>query len=72
MLLTLINLNIWGLENTFVSFITNVRSDPKFANCHDLGDLAIKMIWIEVSKNFGLIYRLVELTLINNILSSYS
>lgn len=45
-------------------FITAVTSNPKFANCHELGDIAIKLIQIEMDKIFGLVYCLVELALI--------
>lgn len=33
-------------------FITDVRFDPKFANCHDFDDLAIKMFQIEKNNFF--------------------
>jgi hypothetical protein len=45
-------------------WINEVRRDPKFANCHDIGDLAIKMVQIEMNKDYKFVYRLIELALI--------
>jgi hypothetical protein len=45
-------------------WINEVRMDPKFANCHDIGDLAIKMVQIEMNKDYKFVYRLIELALI--------
>ena len=45
-------------------FINDVRNNPKFTNCHDIGDLAIKMVQCEMDKDFRLVYRLVQLVLV--------
>jgi hypothetical protein len=42
----------------------NERRDPKLANCHDIGDLAIKMLQTEMNKDYTFVYHLVELALI--------
>jgi len=44
-------------------FIGEVRNDSNFANCHNLGDLAIKMVQSERHIVFQLVYRLVVLAL---------
>ena len=44
-------------------FIGEVRNDPVFVGCHDLGDLAIKMVQTERHIVFKLVYRLVVLAL---------
>ena len=46
------------------NFISDVRADPSFANCTDLGELAIKMVQTERHTTFPLVYRLIELALI--------
>jgi hypothetical protein len=46
------------------NFISDVRADPSFANCTDLGELAIKMVQSDRHTNFSLVYRLVDLALI--------
>jgi hypothetical protein len=46
------------------NFISDVRADPSFANCIDLGELAIKMVRSERHTTFPLVYRLIELALI--------
>ena len=45
-------------------WINDVRRDPKFTNCHDIGDLAIKMVQTEMNKDYKFVYHLVELALI--------
>jgi hypothetical protein len=40
-----------------------MRRDPKSVNCHDIGDLAIKMVQIEMNKDYKFVYRLIELAL---------
>ena len=44
--------------------INDVRNNPKFTNCHDIGHLAIKMVQREMDKDFGLVYRLIKLVLV--------
>ena len=44
-------------------FIGEVRNDPVFVGCHDLGDLAIKMVQTERHIVFKLVYCLVVLAL---------
>jgi len=44
-------------------FIGEVRNDSNFANCHNLGDLAIKMVQSERHIVFQLVYRLIVLAL---------
>ena len=44
--------------------INDVRNNPKFTNCHDIGDLAIKMVQCEMDKDFVLVYRLIQLVLV--------
>ncbi|KAJ1253972.1 hypothetical protein BS78_K144600 [Paspalum vaginatum] len=39
------------LKDQFGLFIVDVRSNPEFANCQDLGDLAITMVKTEMSKD---------------------
>ncbi|KAI4965078.1 hypothetical protein ZWY2020_057526 [Hordeum vulgare] len=46
------------------TFIVDARDDPDFANCVDLGKLAVKMVQTERHKTFPLVYRLIELALI--------
>ena len=46
------------------TFIVDARDDPDFANCIDLGKLAVKMVQTERHKTFPLVYRLIELALI--------
>ena len=46
------------------NFISDVRADHSFANCTDLGELAIKMVQTERHTTFPLVYRLIELALI--------
>ena len=45
-------------------FIVDVRGNSDFANCEDLGNLAIKMVQTERHLVFALVYRLIELALI--------
>uniref|UniRef100_A0A8I6Y8A0 TTF-type domain-containing protein n=1 Tax=Hordeum vulgare subsp. vulgare TaxID=112509 RepID=A0A8I6Y8A0_HORVV len=46
------------------TFIVDARDDPDFANCVDLGKLAVKMVQTKRHKTFPLVYRLIELALI--------
>jgi hypothetical protein len=41
-----------------------VRGNSDFANCQDLGNLAIKMVQTERHLVFALVYHLIELALI--------
>jgi hypothetical protein len=45
-------------------FIDDVRADPSFSNCSDLGVLAMKMVETDRHTTFPLVYRLIELALI--------
>jgi hypothetical protein len=56
--------NLTRLREQLDVWINEVRRDPKFANCHDIGDLAIQMVQIEMNKDYKFVYRLVELALI--------
>jgi hypothetical protein len=46
------------------NFVSDVRADPSFANCNDLGELAIKIVQSNMHTTFPLAYRLIELALI--------
>jgi hypothetical protein len=52
------------LQRKGKNIVRVVRLDPRFANCHDIGDLAIKMVQTEMNKDYKFVYRLVELALI--------
>jgi hypothetical protein len=52
------------LRDQLGTFIADARDDPNFANCIDLGNLALTMVQTERHNNFPLVYRLVELALI--------
>ena len=41
-----------------------MRGDPDFLSCHDLGNLAVKMVQTDRHTAFPLVYRLIELALI--------
>jgi hypothetical protein len=45
-------------------FIDDVRDDPSFSNCYDLGVLAMKMVETDRHTTFPQVYRLIELALI--------
>uniref|UniRef100_A0A0A9E7R8 HAT C-terminal dimerisation domain-containing protein n=1 Tax=Arundo donax TaxID=35708 RepID=A0A0A9E7R8_ARUDO len=45
-------------------FIDDARVDPIFTSCHDLGNLAIKMVQTDRHNAHPLVYRLIELALI--------
>ncbi|WVZ70665.1 hypothetical protein U9M48_019309 [Paspalum notatum var. saurae] len=45
-------------------FISNVRADPDFLSCTDLGMLAVKMVQSKRHTVFSLVYRLVVLALV--------
>ena len=45
-------------------FINDVINNFKFTNCHDISDLAIKMVQCEMDKDSGLVYHLVQLVLV--------
>ncbi|KAL6870766.1 hypothetical protein ACP4OV_014614 [Aristida adscensionis] len=55
---------ILALREQIPIFINDVRTDPKFKNCHDLGDLAITVVQTGMANDFRFVYRLVELALI--------
>ncbi|KAL6906332.1 hypothetical protein ACP4OV_003933 [Aristida adscensionis] len=52
------------LRRQLDNFIADVRADPGFTNCIDLGILAIKLVQTGRHEAFPLVYRLVELALI--------
>jgi hypothetical protein len=52
------------LRNQLETFIADVRGDPDFLSCHDLGNLAVKMVQTDRHTIFPLVYRLIELALI--------
>nr|XP_051210165.1 uncharacterized protein LOC127327429 [Lolium perenne] len=52
------------LRDQLGTFIADAREDLNFANCIDLGNLALTMVQTERHKTFPLLYRLVELALI--------
>jgi hypothetical protein len=52
------------LRDQLGTFIADARDDPNFANCIDLGNLALTMVQTERHKTFPLLHRLVELALI--------
>lgn len=53
-----------GLRTQLGNFIADVRADPYFRNCVDLGILAMKMVETNRHTTFALVYRLIELALI--------
>jgi len=52
------------LRTQLGNFIADVRADPYFRNCVDLGILAMKMVQTDRHTTFALVYRLIELALI--------
>ncbi|XP_037424497.1 uncharacterized protein LOC119289236 isoform X1 [Triticum dicoccoides] len=52
------------LRNQLENFIADVRADPSFVSCNDLGSLAVKMVQTDRHIVFPLVYRLIELALI--------
>jgi hypothetical protein len=52
------------LRNQLETFIADVRGDSDFVSCHDLGNLAVKMVQTGRHTVFPLVYRLIELALI--------
>ena len=52
------------LRDQLGTFIADVRDDLDFANCTDLGNLAVKMVQTDRHTVFPLVYRLIELALI--------
>jgi hypothetical protein len=52
------------LRDQLGTFIADAREDLNFANCIDLGNLALTMVQTERHKTFPLLHRLVELALI--------
>ena len=52
------------LRTQLGNFIADVRADPYFRNCVDLGILAMKMVQTNRYTTFALVYRLIELALI--------
>nr|XP_051184594.1 uncharacterized protein LOC127298782 [Lolium perenne] len=52
------------LRNQLETFIADLRGDPDFLSCHDLGNLAVKMVQTDRHTTFALVYRLIELALI--------
>jgi hypothetical protein len=55
---------VMSLTEQLRVFMNEVRDDPSFANCNDIGDLAIKMVKANMNTNFALVYRLIRLVLI--------
>jgi hypothetical protein len=56
--------DLMRLKEQLGVWINEVRRDPNFANCHDIGDLAIKMVQTEMNKDYKFVYHFVELALI--------
>jgi hypothetical protein len=52
------------LRNQLETFIADVRGDSDFVSCHDLGNLAVKMVQTGRHTVFPLVYRLIELAFI--------
>ncbi|EEE51923.1 hypothetical protein OsJ_33533 [Oryza sativa Japonica Group] len=52
------------LKDQLETFIADVRADPHFLSCSDLGNLAMKMVQSDRHTVFPLVYRLIELALI--------
>ena len=52
------------LRTQLGNFIADVRADPYFRNCVDLGILAMKMVQTDRHTTFALVYHLIELALI--------
>jgi len=52
------------LQTQLGNFIADVRADPYFRNCVDLGILAMKMVQTDRHTTFALVYHLIELALI--------
>uniref|UniRef100_J3MWK3 HAT C-terminal dimerisation domain-containing protein n=1 Tax=Oryza brachyantha TaxID=4533 RepID=J3MWK3_ORYBR len=52
------------LRDQLDTFIYDVRADPEFSSCSDLGNLAVKMVQSDRHTVFPLVYRLIELALI--------
>jgi hypothetical protein len=56
--------DISRLPNQLDNFIADVRADPDFTNCVDLGVLALKMVATDRHTTFPLVYHLDELALV--------
>jgi hypothetical protein len=52
------------LKGQLEIFIVDMRVDPNFINCNDLGDLAVSMVQSDRHVVFPLVYRLIELALV--------
>lgn len=52
------------LKDQLETFIADVRADPHFLSCSDLGNLAMKMVQSDRHTVFPLVYQLNELALI--------
>jgi len=52
------------LKDQLEIFVVDIRADPIFMSCNDLGDLAVSMVQSNRHVVFPLVYRLIELALV--------
>jgi hypothetical protein len=59
------------LKDQLEIFIIDMRADPDFLSCNDLGDLAVRMVQGDTHVVFPFVYRLIELALILPVATTY-
>jgi hypothetical protein len=58
------------LKDQLEIFIVDIRADPDFLSCSDMGDLAVRMVRSDRHVIFSLVYRLIEIVLILSVATS--